>query len=126
MDQAIEDGVGQGGIADVVMPVFDGQLAGDEGGGAAVTIFDDLQQVSAVAVIHGSKSQVIDDEDLDLGQFDEKLSVAAVGPCEGHLLEEPGVSAQVESAISFQAGLVCQGAGEEGVNEHAKMTPCEH
>ena len=32
VDEAVEDGVGQGGIADVLVPVFDGQLAGDEGG----------------------------------------------------------------------------------------------
>ena len=28
MDQSVEDGIGDGGIADVLMPVFDGQLTG--------------------------------------------------------------------------------------------------
>jgi hypothetical protein len=32
VQEPIEDGVGQGGLAEVFMPVFDGQLTGDEGG----------------------------------------------------------------------------------------------
>ena len=31
MDEAVEDGVSQGWIADHVMPVLDGNLAGDDG-----------------------------------------------------------------------------------------------
>ncbi len=33
MDEAIEDGVGQCGVADELVPVIDGELAGDESGG---------------------------------------------------------------------------------------------
>ena len=31
VDEAVEDGVGVGGVADEAMPVGDGDLAGDEG-----------------------------------------------------------------------------------------------
>ena len=31
MNESVEDGVAEGGIADDVMPVFDGELARDEG-----------------------------------------------------------------------------------------------
>jgi len=33
VDEAIQDGVGQGGIADELMPVVEGELACDDGGG---------------------------------------------------------------------------------------------
>ena len=46
--QAIEDGVGDGGIADDLVPVFDRQLAGHDGGAAAVPVFHDLQEVAAL------------------------------------------------------------------------------
>ena len=42
VDEAIEDGVGVGRIADQLVPVVDGSLAGDDGGLSAVTVFQDL------------------------------------------------------------------------------------
>lgn len=47
MDQAAEDGVGVGGIADQCVPLIDGKLAGHDGGAAAVAILEDLQEVVA-------------------------------------------------------------------------------
>ncbi len=38
MDQAIEHGVGIGGIADQRVPLIDRELAGDDGGAAAVAV----------------------------------------------------------------------------------------
>ena len=46
MDKAVQDGIGQGRIADGLVPVFDRELAGDDHGAAAVAIFEDLQQVT--------------------------------------------------------------------------------
>ena len=48
MANAIGDGIGQGRIADGLVPMLDGQLAGDDGGGAAVPVFEDFQQVAAL------------------------------------------------------------------------------
>jgi hypothetical protein len=47
VDQAVEDGVGVGGIADRRVPLIDGELAGDDGGGVALAILEDLQEVVA-------------------------------------------------------------------------------
>ena len=46
VNKTIEDGIGQGWVADGFVPVFDGQLAGDDGGGAAVAVFQDFQKVT--------------------------------------------------------------------------------
>ena len=50
VNQAVEDGIGDGGIADVFMPVFDRKLTGENGGAGAMAVFDDLQEVSPLRV----------------------------------------------------------------------------
>ena len=47
MHKPVEDGVGEGGYADVVMPGVDRELAGDKGGFAAVPIVEDFEQMAA-------------------------------------------------------------------------------
>jgi hypothetical protein len=44
VDEAIEDGIGHGGIADEFVPVFDGKLARDQGGAQAMAVVEDFQQ----------------------------------------------------------------------------------
>jgi hypothetical protein len=39
MDEAVQDGVSEGRIADGLMPMLDRELAGDDGGAAAMTVF---------------------------------------------------------------------------------------
>lgn len=116
--EPVEDGVGQRGVAHVVVPELEGKLAGDDGGGAAVAVLEDLQEIPTIAVAHGGKSQVIDEQDVDLGDPGKELAVAAVGAGQGELLEETG-AADVEGAVAFAAGLVGQGAGDEGL-AHAR------
>jgi hypothetical protein len=45
MDDAVEDGVGEGWFADQIVPAVDRGLAGDQRGAATVAVLDDLQQV---------------------------------------------------------------------------------
>ena len=42
VDDAVEDGVGEGGIADHIVPAVDWELTGDQGSAAAVAFFGDL------------------------------------------------------------------------------------
>ena len=46
VNETVQDGVTQGGVADDVMPEFDGDLACDDGRGATVAIIKDLQKVA--------------------------------------------------------------------------------
>ncbi|MBB4383660.1 hypothetical protein GGD61_008365 [Bradyrhizobium sp. SBR1B] len=50
VDEAIEDGVGDGWVADEVVPVIDGDLTGDEGRAAGVSVLDDLEEIAALLV----------------------------------------------------------------------------
>ena len=58
VDYAIQDRVGEGRIADQVVPAIDRDLAGDQRGAAAVALLDDLEQVAALGPgPSGSKPQ---------------------------------------------------------------------
>jgi hypothetical protein len=50
VDDAVEDGVGEGRIADHVVPVIDGHLACGDGGARLITILNDLQKFTALLV----------------------------------------------------------------------------
>ena len=51
VNEAIQDGVAECWIADNVVPMFDWDLAGNDGGGATVAIIEDLQKVAPFARI---------------------------------------------------------------------------
>jgi hypothetical protein len=47
MQQAVANGICQGGVADCRVPVFDGTLAGDDDSPGIITAFGDLQDIAA-------------------------------------------------------------------------------
>jgi len=102
MHQPIEDGVGEGGIADRGVPLLDGDLAGDDGGAALISIVDDLEQIAAVGVGHRRHGQIVKDEDLGLGQGLHELGIASVGPSEVQLGEQSWQT-RVEHAVALSA-----------------------
>ena len=59
--EPIEDGIGDGWIANDVVPVLDGELACHDRRGAAVAIFHDLQQIAPLLGRHWGKSPVVED-----------------------------------------------------------------
>ena len=65
MNEAVQDGVAQGGVADDVVPMFDGDLAGDDGRGPTVAIIEDLQQVAPFGRTENRKAPVDDDQELN-------------------------------------------------------------
>ncbi len=46
VDEAVQDGIGQGRIADRFVPVLHRELTGNDRGAAAVAVFEDFQQVA--------------------------------------------------------------------------------
>ena len=57
MDDAIESGVGQGGIADHLVPAIDRDLTGDQQGSPVVAIIDDLEQIAALLGVERFRPQ---------------------------------------------------------------------
>ena len=46
VNEAVEDGVGDGRVADDVMPMFDGDLAGDDRRATAMAVVNDLEKIA--------------------------------------------------------------------------------
>ena len=60
--EAVEDGIGVGGISGGMMPQRGRKLAGHDGRLAAVPIFQDLEQVVPALCIQGLKIPVVQNE----------------------------------------------------------------
>ena len=86
MNEAIQDGVAQSGVADNVVPMFDGDLAGDDGGGATVAIIEDLQQVAPFGRTENRKAPVVEDQELNAADGFEQAAIAAVAASQGKLV----------------------------------------
>ncbi len=87
--EPVEDRVAEGGIADDVVPVLDGELAGDEGGSTRVAVLKDFEQISTFDLIERLESEVVNDEQRGFQKSDEEPRIGAVGPGESQVIEEP-------------------------------------
>src|SRR5580700_812385 len=111
VQQAVADGVGQRGVGEVVVPELRLELTRDDGGPGAVPVLEDLQEVAALRVGHGSDGEVVDDEHVDARELGEQTGVGAVSARELQLVEEArGPAVQRTKALS--ACLVSEGARE--------------
>jgi hypothetical protein len=114
VQEAIADGVGQGGVGEVVVPLGGRQLAGDDGGAVAVAVLEDLQHVAAFLVGDRRQAPVVDQEDVDAGELAEQADVGAVGAGEREVVKEPR-GAAVVGAEAFAAGVGGESAGDEAL-----------
>ena len=76
--EAIENGVGVSGVADHCVPIFDGKLAGDDGGSAAVALFEDFEQVVTGLGIKRFKSPIVKNEKLNAAKRAGDAAIATV------------------------------------------------
>lgn len=51
--EAVQHGVSHGLVANPLVPMLNGQLAGDDGGAVARTVINDLQQIRSGLPLHG-------------------------------------------------------------------------
>ena len=111
VDDAVEDGVGDGRLADDVVPSVDGYLAGDERCAVAVAFFDDLQQIAALVGSERLEAPIVEDEQPHLAEPLHHPAIAAVAAGEGEIGEQLG-DALIEDGAVVATGLVAEGAGE--------------
>ncbi len=79
MHQAIQNGIGHGGVGDDRMPLADGELAGDEGGPLALPIIEDFQQIAVLLAGDAGHAEVINDQQRNPGQLLKQWQEAAIG-----------------------------------------------
>src|SRR5215472_7424780 len=83
MDDAVENGVGEGRFADQIVPAVDRDLAGDQRGAAAVAVLDDLQQVVTLLGTEWLKTPVVEDQELDAAEgTHQAVTAVAARQCE--------------------------------------------
>ena len=76
-----------------------------------MAVLEDLQKVAALSVLQGGEGEVVEDQQVHLGQPREQPSIGAVGFRDGQIVEEPRGSSVV-SLEADAAGALGQGAGE--------------
>jgi hypothetical protein len=114
VQDAVADGVGQGGVGEVVVPLGRGQLARDDGGAVAVAVLEDLEQVAAFLVGDGRQAPVVDEQDVDAGELAKQADVGAVGAGQREVVKEPR-RAPVVGAEALAAGVSGEGTGDEAL-----------
>ena len=80
VDEAIEDGVGIGWVADDLVPFIDRDLAGQNGRTAAISFFEDLVEITASATVERFEAPIIEDEELDTRAKPKERTL--IGPAE--------------------------------------------
>lgn len=113
MDQAIQDGIGQGRIPDLGVPFIHRELSGDESGTKAVPIFEEFQKVSALFVGQGGYSLVVQGDQIGFRQGGQELGITAVPFGDLKVLEETGET-EIANRVALSTGFVGQRTGQEG------------
>ena len=68
VNDPVEDGVGEGWLADQVMPAIDRDLAGNQDGAAAVAVLDNFQHVMTLLGPQRLEPPIIEDQKLDAAE----------------------------------------------------------
>ena len=66
IEDPVEDGVPEGGVAAEVVPVLDGELGGEDGSAVGVAVVEDFEQVVTALIRQGSDFPVVEEEEPGL------------------------------------------------------------
>ena len=117
VDEAIEDGVGVGRVADDLVPFVDRDLAGEDGRSAVVAFFEDFVEIAASAGVEGIEAPIPGsspgtlDEELGAAQAAHDARVAPVAAGQGEIGEQLR-DALIEHRAVVATGLVAEGTGK--------------
>src|SRR4051795_848159 len=111
VNDAVEDRVGQSGISDQGMPAVHRDLAGDQGGAAAVAVFDDFEHVVALLGAERFEAPVVKDQQLDAAEGAHQPGIAAVATGQCEIGEQLG-DALIKYRAVVAARLMAESAGE--------------
>lgn len=111
VNEAIQNGIGDGGVRDEVMPFGHGGLSGDDGGFAPVALLDDFEEMEALLVRQAMRAEVVENEQLDADKFVDETREAAVEAGKRQVLEQAG-RARIEHGMIEARRLPPDGAGQ--------------
>jgi len=111
VDEAVEDGVGIGRVADHLVPFVDRDLAGQDGRAAAVAFFEDLVEIAAGAGIERIETPIVEDKELGAVEAAHDTGIAPVAAGQGEIGKQLG-DALVEHRAVVAAGLLAESTGK--------------
>jgi hypothetical protein len=114
VDETVEDGIGGRRVRQSCVPLVDRDLGGEQRGGAAVAVVEDLQEVSGVDRGERIADPVVENEERHAGKLVEEAGIGTIGMGEGELTEEARGS-QVAHRKPLAAGGLAEGTGEVGL-----------
>lgn len=114
VDKTVEDGVGQSGFSDALVPEVDRILAGDQGGAGLPAVFEDFQEIVEMVLGERQETEIVQEQKIHLGPGYEEPGGLSGLPGQGDLGEEPG-SAEKETGEAQKAGLMSEGPGEKAL-----------
>ena len=77
LQNAIQDGIGDGRVTNPGMPVLNRKLAGNDRGLVGCSVVDDLQQIRARRAVNRAHASVVQDQDIGLGELEQPFSEGA-------------------------------------------------
>jgi len=111
VDNAVADGVSQGGCTDFCVPATHVKLGAEDGGGLFVTVLSQLQQVVGLGFLEGIEQPFVQDEQLEHPALPHDFAVGALGTSHGQfrqLLWQPDIAHGVEPTAGGHAESVGQ------------------
>src|SRR4051794_38179346 len=109
MDDAVENGVGQGGIANHLVPAIDRDLAGDQQRSPVVAIVDDLEQIAALLGVERFRPPIVNDQQAGAFKRSQEPGQPAFAARLGEIGEQAR-GALIEHREALAAGLVAERA----------------
>lgn len=77
LHDAVQNGIGDGGVANPCMPVLNRQLACDDGCFVTGPVVDDLQQIRARHAINRPHTPIVEDQYVRFCKLNQPLAKAA-------------------------------------------------
>jgi len=109
VDDAVEDSIGVGRLADHLVPRLHGKLARDQRRAAAVALLDDLHQIAPLAGGEPLRPPIVQDQEIDFRKSPEQPGEAAIAVLQLELREETR-RARVEGGVAVATGFMRKGA----------------
>src|SRR5262249_22832915 len=119
VNEPVEDAVGHSGITDLVVPLSDGNLAGENRGTRGITVITDFQEVTALTVSQRSHGPIIDKQDVDTSNTVQEPAKAAISTGDSEITKQTR-GADVKGSESLADRFVSQSTGNETLTDAAR------
>ena len=105
MNETIQNRVGISGIGDDFVPTVDGELGSDDRRTAAVSLFEDFEEIMARGGVERLQPPIVEDQQIGATQRAKQSGMPAIAARQGEVLEEFG-NAMIEHRAIVAAGAI--------------------